>query len=914
MTHASNSSDSVPEQALETRLKQALTALKQEDYAAAIAQLTPLEHNSAAAISLKAQVGLVKAYMGQGKYSAAIAKCQPLTQSDNIQVQTWARKMLGDLGDLTGTETASPDQPDQTATTPETALDNPERDSRSAPGASGFVIVTPPKQSSGFVPLDAHPEPSDSQPSGSDSTSAAAIEPAVDIPSQPTASGFTPLADSGNAPLAAPSTSPTGLPSADKFADDGSRDQTGMATGGDLNHGAIPSGQPSIFHYNYLNQPAGASSTPNSDGQLTQSHPSESGLRDDSLQQSAAQVEQPQTLSPQPKALPIAADKTPRVPVLTNGTWQWVSTQRLSAPRRLAAAQPLKLWGITAFTAIAWFWIIPAMLHRIFYIINWLLYRLRWPINPQPISALYKTYHWPIFIILGTLVVASPWLFDYLLGWAYGLKSFSTRGLTPKSAEAVRIMRRVCQQRGWEMPTLKTLPTSIPLCFSYGCWPRFARIVVSQGILDRFSEDEIAALYAYEISHISRWDWPIMSGLGLCLQIFYLGYWRLASLGNGLKQPLLQFLLGLLSSLFYSVYWLIRKVGLWLSRVRILECDRGAVELTGNPNGLTHALIKIAHGICRDIERQGYTDVRLEGLDLLTPLSPQTVVGLGGLKELSTWPQVLTWNLTNPYRHWLDFNAVNPALGERLQLLTHYAEIWQLTPELGWLSDIDLNAGKKAVGPSSYWQPLLLQGAPYFGPLLGFAIAMTLWFIGGVSEAIGVWQIEWFYQDDTILYGGILMGLGIGTLVRINPFFPDLTAKTAKTNPSVAHLQDAPNFLPIDSVGVRLQGQLLGRPGLANWLGQDLLLKTSTGLIKLHFASELGVPGNVITPKKKHPASFIKRHLTIIGWFRRGATGWLDIDRLQVKGQPLIQSPHPIFATLVSLGATFWGIYRIFRG
>lgn len=897
MAPASDFSGVTPGQTPQARLKSGLTALQHQQYATAIAQLTPLRESPTAAIRLKAQVGLVKAYMAQGNQSDAIALCHPLTQSKNVQVQTWAKKILANL---TKTEQNALDPNGQTGATPEPnhqSIDLHKTDPRTT------------LPNSGFVPFDSAPEAQSTSTPIQPSTAQASAVEALSTPS----SGFIPLAESDRPSSLEPSAdmASTTQPIDDASPVDGASPPPQVEASG-----AIAPEQPSMFHYSYLNHPAGAD-VPKPRSVPQQPPVSQTPIAPDSADMRG--VLPPTDLNQPPPsssdAPPLAEEDSPQSPtLLADGTWQWVSSERLPAPRALTAVQPFKLWGITAFTVILWFWLIPTTLHRILLTINRLLHQLRWPINPQPISAFYREYHWPIFILLAVSIAASPWLFDYLLKWAYGLKSFSIRGLKTNSPEAVRLIRRVCQQRGWDLPTLKTLPTSIPLCFSYGCWPRFARIVVSQGILDRFSEDEIAALYAYELSHLTRWDWPIMSGLGLCLQGVYLGYWRLAGLGNSLKQPFLQFILGILSSLLYCIYWFVRKVGLWLSRARILAGDRTAVELTGNPNGLIHALIKIAQGIHADIERRGYTDAQLESLDLLTPMSPQTVVGLGSFNQPQTWPRILIWDLTNPYLHWLDFNTVNPALADRFKALTHYAEIWQLTPELGWLSASNLTPDKKKSSLTSYWQPLLLQGAPYFGPLLGFAIAMTLWFIGGVSEAIGFWQIEWFYQDETILYAGVSMGLGIGVLMRINPFFPDLTARTTQTNPPVAYLQAESESLPINSLGVRLQGQLLGRPGLANWLGQDLLLKTDTGLIKLHFSSTLGVPGNAIIPKKKHPVTFIKRYLITIGWFRRGATGWLDIDRLQVKGQPIIHSPHPMVATLVSLGVTLWGIYKIFRG
>ncbi|MEM8542804.1 MAG: M48 family metalloprotease [Cyanobacteria bacterium P01_H01_bin.119] len=901
---------------LQAQLKQGLAALKAQNYRQAIALLTPVSQGSSTATRTKAKMGLVEAHRKQGNLAAAIAYCQPLTQSKNSQVKTWASRTLTAIQQQQQKNTAQnlaaiPDA-DGPALVNGTGSALPQRGESvpSAPAASGNPSPEPSAQdgSSSYSPSGhRHPGHSPSSRSGfaplENSANGSGFQPFEE-----TAAAKTPLPQTGQ-----PLTPADSNPLSDRAASSPAESATDS-----------PPQQPSLFHYSVLNQPAGLASPPAS----APDTPNPVAPNADSSSP------QPSDLPPEPQAKPSTAalpsmGKTSGMVApaeteivlpqrLNDGTWQWHSTQRLSVPCQLPAPQPYRLWAITALSAIAWFWLMPTALHTILRGVNQLLYYWRWPINPQPIGAFYQDYRWPIWLLLIALIMASPWLWDYLLRWAYGMKTYSMRGLTQASPEAARLIRRICQQQGRDTPVLKILPVSLPVCFSYGCWPRFARIAVSQGLLENLTEDELAAVYAIEMAHISRWDWPIMSGLGLCVYLFHLGYWWLARLGNRLKPPLLKAPLGLISSVLYGAYWLTRKAGLWLSRSRGLESDRQATALTGNPNGVAHLLMKLAYRIHADVEQRGYIDPLLEGLDILIPISPQTVIGLSSIHRPETWPHLFSWELSNPYRQWLDINVANAGLAERLRNLSQYAEICKLVPELPWLSQqVSLpqtGSTNRPATPLSYWHPLLLQGAPYFGPMLGFAIAMILWFIGGVSEAVGFWQIEWFYGDNTILYGGIFMGLGIGTLIRINPFFPDLKAKTTSTNPTIHALQDSPGQLPIKSAGTRIQGQLIGRPGIANWLGQDLLLKTETGLLKLHYSSELGIPGNPLIPKQKHPVRCLGRQVTIMGWFRRGATGWLDIDRLQAKGVPIIHSPHPIFATLISLGATLWSIWRIYRG
>lgn len=79
-----------------------LEALKQGHYLEAIELLEKLEQlnkvNSEPALKeYMAQLGLVKAYHGNGQQDKAIALCQQLTRSNNPQVQAWAQKALQSL-------------------------------------------------------------------------------------------------------------------------------------------------------------------------------------------------------------------------------------------------------------------------------------------------------------------------------------------------------------------------------------------------------------------------------------------------------------------------------------------------------------------------------------------------------------------------------------------------------------------------------------------------------------------------------------------------------------------------------------------------------------------------------------------------------------------------------------------------
>ena len=120
------------------------------------------------------------------------------------------------------------------------------------------------------------------------------------------------------------------------------------------------------------------------------------------------------------------------------------------------------------------------------------------------------------------------------------------------------------------------------------------------------------------------------------------------------------------SVICYGLFWLLRKVSVLLAKQRMATGDRLAVEWTGNPNGLTRALLKLTLAMAASIETAKQTPALLESTDLLTPLSYQTVFLAGSLYPKADLPNLLAWDSQNPYRHWLNLKIGRASCRERV--------------------------------------------------------------------------------------------------------------------------------------------------------------------------------------------------------------------------------------------------------
>jgi Zn-dependent protease with chaperone function len=596
--------------------------------------------------------------------------------------------------------------------------------------------------------------------------------------------------------------------------------------------------------------------------------------------------------------------------------YEWPYAGRLSKGRSLGKLKKNQQWAAQIewaaqiVSAVAFYGLLHYSLYSVVALLNrFLLFLDRLlPIWVRTLPSAYSNPTVPLLAGLGVIALASPWLWDVYLKLTARCEPFSINQLRPYSAEASALLTQQCRLRRWPLPTLQTLPTKVPLIFSYGWLPRNARLVISEGVLtqltaDELTADELATLIAYELSHWKSVYWPLLSVQSLVLQLFYQLYWSLSHWGNARGKPI-RLAAGTLATLSYSIFWLLRLPGLWLSRLRTHRGDRTATEATGNPNGLARALSKLAFAQAASVERQGYMPALLASAALLLPVSPR----LADYRLYGSLPlaQLFAWDSQNPLSDWMSLNQAHPPLGDRLRLLMAYAHHWKLDLEL----QLSAFPRRRKLSQQN-WLSLLAQATPLAGLALGLAIGLGLWLLGALGQALKWPALDWMYQDTGLFECCLLMGLGIGTLLRINRFFPDLSLKMPLSQDLSYWLRD-PNLLPANSLSTKLSGTIIGRSGLANWLGQDLWLATPTGLLKLHFFSALGPLGNMTHREK--PATLIGKSVQVLGWFRRGHQPWLDIDKIRLSNGALVQAAHPICSLLLAGGTCGLGLWLLVKG
>ena len=158
------------------------------------------------------------------------------------------------------------------------------------------------------------------------------------------------------------------------------------------------------------------------------------------------------------------------------------------------------------------------------------------------------------------------------------------------------IVQRLAKKAGIPMPKVYIIPDSIPNAFATGRNPSHAAVAVTEGILDLLNEEEIEGVLAHELSHVKHYD--ILTGTiaatiaGAIAWIANIMQWGAIFGGNrdneeGGTNPLVMIVLAILLPIAATI------IQMAISRSREYEADAGAARLTGHPEWLESALIKL---------------------------------------------------------------------------------------------------------------------------------------------------------------------------------------------------------------------------------------------------------------------------------------------------------------------------------
>jgi heat shock protein HtpX len=195
-----------------------------------------------------------------------------------------------------------------------------------------------------------------------------------------------------------------------------------------------------------------------------------------------------------------------------------------------------------------------------------------------------------IFLIFALLFnLGMFWFSDKI-----ALRSARARPVSEQEAPGLyQMVRELTTRADLPMPRLYIIPSEQPNAFATGRGPNHAAVAVTQGITKLLSEDELRGVIAHELGHIRNRDMlttTIAASIGTA--ITYLAYMALWFGGddNSPLGAIAALAMVLLAPIAASL------IQLGVSRQREFSADATGAQITGNPESLASALLRLEEG------------------------------------------------------------------------------------------------------------------------------------------------------------------------------------------------------------------------------------------------------------------------------------------------------------------------------
>jgi heat shock protein HtpX len=143
------------------------------------------------------------------------------------------------------------------------------------------------------------------------------------------------------------------------------------------------------------------------------------------------------------------------------------------------------------------------------------------------------------------------------------------------------------------MPRVYIIPDHVPNAFATGRNPENAAVALSDGLLSMLNDNEIEAVIAHELSHIRHYDIligtvaaTIAGAISMIANMMQFGAMFSSRSRDGVN-PILMLLLAIILPIAAMI------IQMTISRSREYMADEGAARLTGHPEWLQSALLKL---------------------------------------------------------------------------------------------------------------------------------------------------------------------------------------------------------------------------------------------------------------------------------------------------------------------------------
>jgi heat shock protein HtpX len=196
----------------------------------------------------------------------------------------------------------------------------------------------------------------------------------------------------------------------------------------------------------------------------------------------------------------------------------------------------------------------------------------------------------PLAFIAGTMIMAQWYFSDKIVLWTSGAKIVSKE----EYPQLHNIVENLVNKNGIPKPKVAVVNSGVPNAFATGKSPRSSLIAVTTGILGLLDDEELEAVIGHELTHVRNRDVLVLtlasvfSTLAWYLaQFSFFGGFQSRNRDSG-NATVIVILVAIVT---WAVSFLIIRA---ISRYREYSADRGGAIMTGRPDKLADALMKIS--------------------------------------------------------------------------------------------------------------------------------------------------------------------------------------------------------------------------------------------------------------------------------------------------------------------------------
>lgn len=208
----------------------------------------------------------------------------------------------------------------------------------------------------------------------------------------------------------------------------------------------------------------------------------------------------------------------------------------------------------------------------------------------------------PVVILVSLMILAQFYFSDKIVMWSSGAKVVTRRD-EPK---LYGMVERIATANGLPMPKVAVMNTSVPNAFATGKSKKSSVVAVTTGLMDTLDDEELEGVIAHELAHIKHRDVLVLTLASLFSTVaYFLMHYALFGAmfggGYGRRDGGGMILVLVVAGITWFVSFLIIRA---ISRYREFAADRGGAQMTGRPDRLASALVKISSNMRRVPQKQ----------------------------------------------------------------------------------------------------------------------------------------------------------------------------------------------------------------------------------------------------------------------------------------------------------------------